>query len=170
MKRILAALAGLVLAGSGAFAAETLPGGATTLTETHDDWVVRCQVANKLVQCAAQQEQLATDTRQRVIAIEFAPSAENLAGTIAMPFGLLLANGAIIQVDDKPASPAIAFKTCLPAGCIVPLLLGKDWADAMRAGQALAVKSTAVDGQEAKFSISLKGFGSALDRINELTK
>ena len=40
----------------------------------------------------------------------------------------------------------------------------------MRKGTALAVSATAVGGQDAKFSISLKGLPSALDRITELTK
>ena len=38
-----------------------------------------------VVKCAAQQEQVASDTRQRLLAIEFAPNEGNLTGTLALP-------------------------------------------------------------------------------------
>jgi invasion protein IalB len=63
-----------------------------------------------------------------------------------------------------------SFKTCLPSGCLVPLSIGADWEKAMRAGTALTIAAQAVNGQAAKFSISLKGLAGALDRIAELTK
>ncbi len=167
--RGLAALA-LVALASPAFAATTLPGGANSLSETHGDWMVRCEVADNLVRCAAQQEQLSTETRQRLLAIEFQPNAGNLAGTLALPFGLLLGNGVVLQIDQQPASPAQPFQTCLPSGCLVPLLLATDWREALRNGTSLAIAATAVDGKEAKFTIPLRGFAAALDRIVELTK
>jgi invasion protein IalB len=153
-----------------AFAATTLPGGANSLSETHGDWMVRCEVADKIVRCAAQQEQLSTETRQRLLAVEFQASADTLNGALALPFGLLLSKGAVLQVDQLTASPPQPFQTCLPSGCLVPLLLAADWRDALRSGTSLAVLATAVDGQEAKFAIPLRGLAAALDRIVELTK
>jgi invasion protein IalB len=162
---------GVVLAMAGAGnAATTLPGGANSLSETHGDWTVRCEVAETVVKCAAQQEQISNDTRQRLLAIEFTPSEGNLTGTLALPFGLLLGKGAVLQVDQQAASPAQPFQTCLPSGCLVPLLLAADWRDALRNGTSLAVTAAAVDGKEAKFAIPLRGFAGALDRITELTK
>jgi invasion protein IalB len=170
MRRVLIAVAALALT-SPAIAATTLPGGATTLTETHDDWTVRCNVSNSTVHCVAQQEQLSNQTKQRVLAIEMLANAGNvLTGTLVLPFGLLLAKGAVLKVDDKLTSPPEPFETCLPSGCIVPLSIGKDWLNAMRSGTELAVSAVAVNGQDAKFSISLKGLGPALDRIADLTK
>jgi invasion protein IalB len=153
-----------------AHAAATLPGGASSLTEAHDDWTVRCEVAQGVVHCAAQQEQLSTQNKQRVLAIQIEPGSGALTGTLVLPFGLLLSKGAVLKVDDKLTSPAQQFQTCLPSGCLVPLAIGADWEKGMRTGTALAVNAQAVGGQDAKFSISLKGFGGALDRIVELTK
>ena len=82
----------------------------------------------------------------------------------------MLAKGAVLKVDDKLTSPPEPFETCLPSGCIVPLSIGKDWLNAMRSGTELAVSAVAVNGQDAKFSISLKGLGPALDGIADLTK
>jgi invasion protein IalB len=166
----LAVAAAPIFGASAALAATALPGGATTLTEKHDDWMVRCELAGGLVHCSAQQEQLDSKTRQRVLAIEFQPAADNLPGTLVLPFGLLLSAGATLQVDQRQASAALPFQTCLPAGCLVPLLLAKDWQGALRQGATLAIMAQAVGGQPAKFSISLKGLAGALDRIAELTK
>lgn len=44
-----------------------------------------------------------------------------LAGTLILPFGLALAKGATLQVDDKAVGQPQTFCTCLPGGCIVPL-------------------------------------------------
>lgn len=165
-----AALLATALTTGAASAAATLPGNATTLTETHDDWTVRCGIDQGLVHCAASQEQLAKDTKQRVLAIEIEAGKDMLTGTLVLPFGLALGKGAILKVDDKLTSSVLNFSTCLPYGCLVPLQIGAEWETAMRAGTALAVDATAVTGQDAKFSISLKGLPSAIDRIVELTK
>jgi invasion protein IalB len=165
-----AALLATALTTGAASAASTLPGNATTLTETHDDWTVRCSVDQTVVHCAAQQEQLSNQTKQRVLAIEILPGKDVLTGTLVLPFGLELGKGTVLKVDDTLTSPVLSFKTCLPAGCLVPLQIGAEWEKAMRTGTTLAVIATAVSGQDAKFSISLKGLPSALDRITELTK
>ena len=147
MSRILApaALAGLLLLTAPALAADSLPGGATSLTEVHGDWTVRCGVANGAVQCAAQQEQLSSQSKQRVLAIE-------------------------LKVDDKMLSEPQPFQTCLPAGCLVPLTFGTDWGKALRTGTTLTITAQPVTGPDAKFTVSLQGLGSALDRIADLTK
>lgn len=168
--RLFAALAAGLLLTAPATAATTLPGGATSLTEAHDDWTVRCDIEQGSVHCAAQQEQLSSQTKQRVLAVEILPGKGLLDGTLVLPFGLELSKGAVLKVDDKLTSPVLNFKTCLPSGCLVPLSIGADWEKAMRAGTKLAVVAQAVNGQAANFSISLKGLAGALDRITELTK
>lgn len=168
-----ALVAGALAFSAPALGATALPGGATSLSETHGDWTVRCgteNTENSVVQCEAVQEQVSNQTQQRVLAIELGTSNNVVAGTLVLPFGLQLANGAVLQVDDKPASPAQAFQTCLPTGCLVPLQLDADWIGAMRVGTALGISAQSVSGQEAAFSISLKGLSSALDRIADLTK
>ena len=170
IKRLLGGFVALLAMTGAGMPASSLPGGANSLSETHGDWTVRCEVVEAVVKCAAQQEQVASDTRQRLLAIEFAPNEGNLTGTLALPFGLLLAKGAVLQVDQLAASPPQPFQTCLPSGCLVPLLLAVDWRDALKGGTSLAVTAIAVDGKEARFAIPLRGFAGALDRIVELTR
>ena len=40
---------------------------------------------------------------------------------MVLPFGLALDHGVVLQVDDGAPGPVLRFRTCLPAGCVVPL-------------------------------------------------
>ena len=164
-----ALMVGAALA-SPSLAATALPGGASSLTETHGDWTVRCATEGAGVICEVRQEQQSNDTQQRVLAIGLGSSAGGTSGNLVLPFGLLLANGAVLRIDDKPASPPQPFQTCVPSGCLVPLKLDAAWTAMMRAGTVLGISAQSVSGQDAKFSVSLRGFSSALDRIADLTK
>ena len=149
---------------------ETLPGGATSLTETFGDWQVICAQAQTGRRCGMAQNQVQKNG-QRVLAVEFrAQSETGIEGIAALPFGLDLESGASLRIDDGAAAQPLRFKTCLPAGCIVPLNLDPATITALRAGTLLKIGTQADGGQEQIFSVSLKGFSAALDRINELQK
>ena len=146
----------------------TLPGGASSLNETYRDWRVACAMQGTAKQCAMSQAQT-QQNGQRVLAIELAAPAGNLvSGTLVLPFGLALDAGVSFQIDDKPAMAPVRFRTCIPAGCLVTLSFDAPTIVALRAGTALKVKATADGGAAAPFTISLQGFGTALDRMAAL--
>lgn len=148
----------------------TLPGGASSLNETYRDWRVACAMQGTAKQCAMSQAQT-QQNGQRVLAIELAAPAGNLvSGTLILPFGLALDSGVSFQIDDKPAMAPVRFRTCVPAGCLVTLSFDAPAIVALRAGTALKVKATADGGAAAPFSISLQGFGTALDRVAALAR
>ncbi len=152
-------------------AAQGLPGGATSLNETHGDWTVTCMTAEGAVHCVLSQTLVRGENRQRVLAIELtaADNGQAAGGTLVLPFGLKLDQGAVLSIDEASFLPPLSFSTCLPAGCLIPLRFNQDAVTAMRVGTALKVKTTANDsGQEFNFSISLSGFNSALARAAEL--
>jgi invasion protein IalB len=158
------------MAGAGA-AAQGLPGGASSLNEKHGDWTVACAMQADAVRCGMTQTQMRGENRQRVLTIELqAPNGDNTAnGTLVLPFGLQLDSGVVLSIDENEFLPALRFSTCLPVGCVVPLTFNADAISALRAGGKLAVKAAANEsGQEVNLSISLLGFGSALDRITQL--
>lgn len=150
----------------------SLPGGATSLREVHGDWVVNCVVTAQQEQsrkiCTLSQEQQDNRTRQRVLAVELRPTAETGTGTLALPFGLNLAAGAILQIDEGTQSQPYPFRTCLPAGCLVSLNIDADMLEALRNGGTLKIHAEADGGNKTMFSISLKGFGGAFDRTAAL--
>lgn len=87
-----------------------------------------------------------------------------------LPFGLMLDAGVKLQVDDSASGSAIRYRTCLATGCLVPVTFDSTMLASLRKATALKVLATADGGAAAPFSISLQGFGPALDRIAALSK
>jgi invasion protein IalB len=152
-------------------APEGLPGGATSLQETYDDWAVVCATQQSGRSCAMQQEQRAQQTGQRVLAVELRPAGTGAEGAMVLPFGLALQSGASVQVDEGTAGAAMSFSTCLPAGCVVPVKFDSKMLDGLRKGTALKIKVMPEGGGDAiQLSVSLKGFSAAFDRTAALLK
>lgn len=155
---------------AGDTAASSLPGGASSLNETYQDWSVACAQDRSAKRCVLSQVQ-AQQNGQRLLAIELnAPSANSVSGTLVLPFGLALEPGVTFQIDDKPAMQPMHFHTCVPVGCLVSATFDTPTLVALRAGAALKVKAVAAGGAAAPFSISLQGFGTALDRVETLAR
>ncbi|HEV7322670.1 MAG TPA: invasion associated locus B family protein [Ensifer sp.] len=153
---------------SGSATGSSLPGGASALNETYEDWRVACAQDTGAKRCVQSQVQ-AQQNGQRVLAIELnTPSENTVSGTLVLPFGLALESGVTFQVDDNTAMQPLRFRTCVPVGCLVSVTLDASTLTALRAGTALKVNATADDGTPAQFSISLRGFGAALDRVQSL--
>lgn len=162
----------LVMGSASLVAAQGLPGGATSLNETHGDWTVACVAPEGAVRCAMTQAQVSGENRQRVLAIELAAAEAGNAtnGVLVLPFGLRLDAGVRLAVDEAAALEPLRFSTCLPAGCVVPLTFDAAMVTVLKSATAVAVNVTASDnGQEMAFSISLAGFASALARLTELS-
>lgn len=148
-------------------AAPSLPGGASSLQETFQDWRVTCGIVNQAKICTLSQQQVRQQDNQRLLAVELRPApGDTVTGTLVLPFGLKLAAGVTMQVDDNAPVPPAYFSTCIPAGCLVPLTLDTAQVEQLRAGTAVKLIAQAADtSQEVTFSISLKGFSGALDRV-----
>ncbi|MGY4303375.1 invasion protein IalB [Bradyrhizobium sp. USDA 4369] len=155
---------------AGGAAASSLPGGASSLSESYRDWRVSCMLGGATKRCTMSQAQ-AQQNGQRVLAIELIASNGNtVSGTLVLPFGLALDSGVAFQIDEKPPMQPARFRTCLPVGCIVSVTFDARTLVALRAGTALKLKATADGGAAAPFSISLQGFGTALDRVGALSR
>ncbi|RVA11946.1 invasion associated locus B family protein [Mesorhizobium sp. M7A.F.Ca.US.002.01.1.1] len=153
-----------------AFAQEKsgLPGGATSLQESYQDWNLICQTSGSTVACAVSQQQT-QQNGQRVMAVELRRNSDaTLAGNLVLPFGLQLDAGATLQIDDSQPLEALRFSTCLPAGCIAPLTLDEGTVAALRAGSVLKIKVRSTDQKDVVLSVPLKGLAPALDRLGVL--
>jgi invasion protein IalB len=152
-------------------AAPSLPGGATSLREAYGDWVVQCAVPQTGKVCAMQQELTVQQSGQRVLAVEVQPAGTGATGTLVLPFGIALAKGATIQIDDGAVSVPMGFRTCLPAGCVVPVSFDAATLAKLRKATALKIKvSPDGGGEDSQWSVSLKGFATAYDRTAALLK
>jgi len=164
------AVASLTTFAAQAQQAPALPGGATSLQETYHDWRVTCRVANNVKRCVLVQQQN-QQNGQRVLAIELsAPRGNTVAGMLALPLGLALDAGVTFQIDEKPAMPPMRLRTCVPAGCLVNISFDAPMVTALRAGTVLKINVTADGGAALPLSISLRGFGAALDRVAALSR
>ena len=166
-----ALIAGIAIGGAAVASAKDTGNGPSSLTETYEDWRVVCTQQNETRQCAFSQQQRQQNGRT-VLAIELVPAKNGtLSGTLLLPFGLALDKGVALALDDAPPAAALPFKTCLPSGCIAPLTLSAATAKSYRTGTAIKLTMAASDtGKPVTLSISLKGFGPALDRTIALSK
>ncbi|WP_228141829.1 invasion associated locus B family protein, partial [Acinetobacter baumannii] len=70
------------------------------------------------------QQQYDESSKQRVLAIEVQqPTPDKRDGVAVLPFGLALERGVTWQIDSTPLVVTARYRTCLPAGCLVPLSL-----------------------------------------------
>ena len=121
----------------------TLPGGASQMQETHGDWRVTCAQHERRL-CTVSQQQADKESRQLLLAIELtAVATDRAVGTIVLPFGLAVAQPITLRIGDGP-STTLAFRTCLPAGCVVPVAFDPPMITALRKETVLLLKATAV--------------------------
>lgn len=107
---------------------------------------------------------------QRVVAVELQPAKDGATGTLVLPFGLSVSKPVALAIGDAALGKPQAFSTCLQAGCLVPLNFGKAEVTALRAGAALTAAAGTLAGSSVTASISLKGFTTAIDRTQELSR
>lgn len=147
-----------------------LPGGAQAINEAFQDWMMACVQPDGGKRCAITQQQADAKTRQRLLAVELQPKGTNAEGVLVLPFGLLLDKGITLKAGTTELG-ALRFKTCLPQGCVVPLVLDGKTLAILREGTApLTVTAFNDAGAPLTFSVSVKGFGPALDRAAALGK
>lgn len=180
MKKPFAApLLSLSLALSGASAINSayaddpaLPNGASTLQETYGKWSVSCKQEAARQLCRVSQVQVEDKSKKRLFAFELGELSEAKAnGMLLLPFGLALGKGVVFQVDDKAAGAPLAFSTCVPAGCLVPLNLDAALLKQLQKGKLLKMNVTPVNSAATTtFTVPLDGFEAAYKRAASLAK
>ncbi len=146
------------------------PAGAETVNETYQDWQMTCTQPQSGKHCAVSQQQTDSKTSQRVLAVELQPQGDKAEGALILPFGVLLDKGITLKIGEADVGPVLRFKTCLPQGCLVPLNLDAKTLAALRKATAFTVNAVSTTDQAMALSVSLKGFGQALDRAAVLIR
>jgi invasion protein IalB len=152
--------------------AAQLPNGASSINETYGDWIVDCRLVEGQKQCLLMQAQGNNQTKQRLFEIQLhAPKDGKTEGTILMPFGLKLDNGAVLTLDDKDLGQTLRFSTCMPQGCLMPVSFPAATVDSMKKAKTLGVASLNLgNGEVVAFKVPLEGFAAATARVSELGK
>ncbi len=147
-----------------------LPNGASSVSETYQDWQMICTQLQDGKHCSVNQQQTDSKSNQRVLAVELQPQGDKVEGALMLPFGLLLEKGVALKVGEADIGSALRFRTCLPLGCLVPLSLDAKTLGALRKAATLTVNAVGVNDQPMALSVSLKGLGQALDRAAALLR
>lgn len=162
--------AALTLGLASASAAGSLPSGATSLVESHGNWELKCVEEASSPVCVLSQTQINAETRQQLVLIEISVAeAGGARGVLVMPFGLKLSEGVFVTIDGQETGTTVAYSTCLPSGCLVPLRFDASAIDAF--GMARALNITAIindSGEPITLSIDLQGFSAAFARMQGL--
>ena len=145
-----------------------LPKGASAISETYGDWIVKCLVDNGTRLCTLSQAQLSKETNQQVFAIELLPRDGKTEGNMLVPFGLKLDAGAVLKLDGKDLEPA-RFSTCTAQGCLLPVSFPTVVIETMSRAKILTVAVQNIsNGQAIVVTVPLNGFAAALERTIQL--
>jgi invasion protein IalB len=148
-----------------------LPGGAQSVSEGYQDWQMVCGQPQGVKQCAVIQQVTDGKTGQRIVGLDLRPQGDKVEGMLLLPFGLTLEKGVALRIGEADVASGLRFKTCILAGCLVPLSLDAKTVAALRKAPTLVVNAVGGDNdQVVPFSVSLNGFGPALDRAIALAK
>ncbi|WP_174801039.1 invasion associated locus B family protein [Martelella limonii] len=170
-RHLAAVIVSAIISLPAAQALSAMPDGASSINETYQDWRVTCVTNDVGARCAMVFNQVAKDTGQRVLTVELSlpPGVDTVQGAIIAPFGLALAQGARVTVDEESEGKLFGFSTCLPQGCLVPLEFDATMLESLKGGNVMNITVQPIDGTNmVRFPVSLKGFTAAYKRLSEL--
>ncbi|GAA4663714.1 invasion associated locus B family protein [Bartonella pachyuromydis] len=154
-------------------AAATLPNGASSLTETYGLWSISCGIQEGKKICFMGRQEL-NDQGRVVVAMNIMLNADGVvSGNLTVPFGILVSKPVRLQVDEGKAVIETGIRTCVPAGCIVPIVFDKNHVAALRSGKHLKLAMTIAAPGEPPLNdlfVQLNGFSNALNRLAILQK
>lgn len=151
--------------------AQTLPNGASSLSETYGLWTVSCMLQDGVKACGMGRQEVNAQN-QPVVTMNISQAADGTAtGILVVPFGLLVAKPIQLQIDDTKSKAETQVRTCVAQGCIVPVTFDKTMVAALRSGKQLKMEATSAANGQPKVDnlfIQLDGFGNAFDRLGAL--
>lgn len=143
------------------------------MQETYRDWILRCEAPEMpdetpaAQSCEIVQELFQTETNQRLLSVTLQAADGGAEMLLVTPFGLRLADGVTIAVDEETLAQ-VAFFTCLPQGCIATGELDADMLARLAPSETAEILMAGQGGGEVSISVSLNGFAAAWDRLAEL--
>lgn len=129
-------------------------------------WSVRCSEGEDK-SCEIFQRLVVKETGQRVaeFAIGFPDGKKEARGVVILPLGILLPEGARMQIDDgQPFKFKVRY--CTQQGCFAFLNLNKELLGKLRKGDAATVIFKNLEGQDLSVGMSLDGFTKSLKELS----
>lgn len=145
-----------------------LPGGASSLNETYQDWQVMCQQGSAGARCAAVQQAFNNQNHQRILSVQLMPENGRTTGIIVAPLGVALVKGVTLQSDGQKIGEPMGFTACVADGCLAPASFNEAQFNKLQNAKKATVKLTALTGQDIVLPFSTKGLSDAVARVNAL--
>ena len=168
--------AGLLAGGNAAMAQAAAPAAsepATTAPKQVGNWFVRCATVASQYPCEAFTGLTNKQSGQRILMVSFAfvPSANKDVMMIAVPLGVSIPKGVVIQTDSF-TSPVLHYHRCDTGGCYVEMIMDNTSLDSLgHSGPNASIKIFQDDGAKAlSLPLSLDGFSGARDAMVEQAK
>lgn len=149
-----------------------LPNGADALRESFGDWAVECKIVGTARACSMGLFQEDAKTRKKIIAMVISPPENGSTRImILMPFGLALADGIRLKLDNRPTDHLAQFATCIPDGCLVLIAFSNASMETLKQAKTLTITATLYGSATGPaFTISLKGLAAAHARLMGLRR
>ncbi|WP_455482195.1 invasion associated locus B family protein [Bartonella sp. B35(2025)] len=153
--------------------AAMLPNGASSLTETYGLWSINCGIQDGKKICFMNRQEV-NDQNRVILAMNIVLNTDGVvSGNLTVPFGILVSKPVRLQVDEGKAVIETGIRTCMPSGCIVPIVFDKNSIAALRTGKHLKLAMTVAAPGEPTINdlfVQLNGFSNALNRLTALQK
>lgn len=158
----------LQASGAAAQGGRAFPGGATSIRESRGDWVLLCGFDGDTRACNLRQEQRESSSGKMLLIAELVPRGGVVTGSLVLPFGVDLAKGVSLQIDDGEQIAA-SFQTCVASlGCAILLSFDARQTRALADGNGLKASFVPINGAMITYTVSLQGLTGALGRAAEL--
>lgn len=152
----------------------TVPSTPSSTTATYGDWVLRCfRVENAMTGRLCEVVQVLRSQGQSgpvaQIAFGRVPKGRDLRMTVVLPHDVSFPSVVRVIVGDGDASLFdLAWRNCLPAGCLADAEVPAAALDRLRAaGVAAGLVVTTAAGKAVRLPVSLSGLPQALDAVGK---
>lgn len=128
----------------------------------YQGWRLNCPPRTLKTGVCVMQQALARKGSNAVVAeLNVVPKDKTDMLTVVAPLGVFLIPGVKIDVGSG-VEKSVAYKTCLPGGCIATLPIDSGMAQALSQNAGLVVTVATPDGKSVPLNFSLQGYRDAL--------
>lgn len=161
---------GLTVFATGATAQAPTEQAPSALSETYQDWVVRCEtLQGQDRRCWMVQTLQTGNGGNRILQVELAIVGGTIRLVFLTPLGVDLPTGVALAIGDN-ALETLAFNTCVNAGCVAEVQPSSELLSALRRGTTLTVTFRPTRGDNSlQVPVSLAGFSAAQDRLSSFS-
>lgn len=136
-----------------------------------DNWTVTCTETdqpNAVRHCSADLKIMETENNVQRIVFTWVIGSQNgkLLSVLSMPSGVLIEPGVQISFGGKEVKK-VGYSLCQPDHCEAVIPMDESIVKVLSAAETTDVQVSAINGNDVKFSVNMKGFAQALAAVSK---